>query len=119
MYELMCWCWSERPAFRPTFTQIKNIIKNDTFTHLIGSAALPNDDDVYTTVSVQTYNLKNSSQGNENDLDSSSVAPSPSVANLLAASIVQEHITRVWYGTKQGRLGYIKFPSSKESFVVS
>lgn len=119
MYELMCWCWDDKPACRPTFTQIKSVINQDTFTHLVGSSALPYDDDVYTTVSVQTYHAKNTGAENGNDLNSSTAVPSPSVANLLAASIIQDQTTRVWYGTKQGRLGYIQFPSLKNSFIVS
>ena len=117
MYELMCWCWSEKPNCRPTFSQIKEIIKTGAFTYLFGATTLTTDHDCFTSACIHTYKLPSFNQ-HDKDISTSSVAPSQSVVNLLAASIIEDNGTRVWYGTEKGKLAYVQFLSSDTASEV-
>ena len=111
----MCWCWSEKSKCRPTFTQIKKILNSSTFTYLFGAAPLTTNDN-YTAVCMHTYTQPTMSH--QHQPDDSMVSPSPSVVNLLAASIIEDNSTRVWYGTEKGKLGYVQFMSSETTSEV-
>ncbi len=114
----MCWCWSEKPNSRPTFPQIKEIIKGSMFTYLFGASPLTTNNDNFTAICTHTYTQPANYTQQHQPHDESLVSPSPSVVSLLAASIIEDNNTRVWYGTEKGTLGYVQFMSSQTTSEV-
>ena len=126
MYELMCWCWSERPQDRPTFTQIKQLLESSAFTRLFGATNPVTRDDSFTAACVHTHKqqpittttVSTTQQQTSEDDKLSRPSPSPSVVSLLAASVMEDTTTKVWYGTEKGRLGYVQFTSQESNYKV-
>lgn len=117
MYELMCWCWSDNPQDRPTFSQILTILTTGgTFTQLLDSRKLTQEGESFTTACVHTVRQQlTRSRRKQEDTEKPSVAsPSPSVLSVLAATDEDEEETMsVFYGTCNGKLGTIQFLSGE------
>lgn len=111
MYELMCWCWSDNPQHRPTFTQIKEIISTSTFTQLLDSKKLLQEGHNFTTACIHMFRQPLSRRRHQEDVMSekpSIASPSPSVLSVLAASADEEDIVTVFYGTGTGQISAIQ-----------
>ena len=110
LFELMCWCWSDKPQHRPTFGQILKIIKADSFTHLLDATP------------VTASSRKN--QVTAACLKSASSSP-PKLSTLTVPAINDDGFTmtystaskvlspiEIWYGTKCGSCGVVCFHQS-------
>ena len=118
----MCWCWSDKPQDRPTFTQIKEIVSSSTFTQLLDNFRITGDDDNIQTACVHSFKQNLTRKRNAEDNLSEkrlSASPSPSVLSLLAASSDEENIVQVYYGTGKGKVGVIRFQSAEPNCEVS
>lgn len=122
MYELMCWCWSDKPQHRPTFTQIKEIVSSSTFTQLLDNFRITVDDDSIQTACVHSFKQTLTRKRNPDDNIPEkrlSASPSPSVLSLLAANSDEENIVQVYYATAKGKVGVIQFQSGETNCQVS
>ena len=134
MYDLMCWCWSEKPQHRPTFEEILQILKTKSFTRLLSAMPVSKLNNVVSAACIyvsSTAPLANPQQfiyGSSATLhpssSSSSVSSSPSpslpadpsgvaamadVATLLHSTVLgEETAVELWYGTQNGLVGMIQ-----------
>ena len=114
MFELMCWCWSEKPTQRPNFPTILEILKQDDFTQLLASFPLIGNEEVITTSCVRLYRRRLSNP----NLLSHSMMVDQSLASVGVMNLVygnssvsgnEEFTTQVWYGTEFGKIGVFQF----------
>ena len=124
MFELMCWCWSDKPQHRPDFTQISSTIASSTFTRLLGASQIMERDN-FTCVCLHTFTpqipyVRSSEDQLTGSLKRASATPSPAILSLFveAAAHDEESVLQVWYGTKQGQLGYVQFMLKETSTEV-
>lgn len=111
----MCWCWSEQPHQRPSFQQILEILKAESFTTLLASAQIMDPIKNITTAcaSTQLLPFAISSQSNI----------SPSFKNIMkilhnTSSETSESGVQVWYGTRNGQCEMLQFQPSATSKKV-
>ena len=121
LYELMCWCWSDLPNHRPSFTIILNILKSDMFIHLLASFSVLKEDEEVTTSCIRLMRTRRSSGSVSL---SHSTMMDQSLASLGIMSLVYgkpssggyagggEYATQVWYGTQFGKYGVIQFQNN-------
>ncbi len=119
MFELMCWCWSDLPQHRPTFDQILDTLKTDTFTSLLAATSLTKDGDEVTAASIHsTYARRSSITSFQSRSVTSMFASNNGVdfslthtdaLNLIVGGPGEELTTQVWYGTDRGNVGVIQF----------
>ena len=111
IFELMCWCWSEIPCYRPDFPTIIKALKTDMFTHLLASFPLIGNEEEVTTSCIRIFRKRKSSSTINVDLSLASMGVScllPSKSTMGG----EEFGTQVWYGTEFGKYGVIQFQNS-------
>ena len=129
MFELMCWCWSDIPQHRPDFDQILQILKTDTFTHLLAATSITKDNNEITAASLHTVAVRRTSMSSFYTKSSANSifgmitqsvgsgmemsASYTGVMSLIYGNVTggqgEESANQVWYGTDTGRCGIIKF----------
>ena len=115
LYELMCWCWSDRPNSRPDFSAILSILKSDMFTHLLASFIVQKSEEEFTTSCMRLSRSRRVSGSL-----TYSTAVDASLASLGVMSLVygksgfagEEYATQVWYGTEFGKFGMVQFQTT-------
>lgn len=115
LYELMCWCWSDRPNHRPDFSTVLSVLKSDMFTHLLASFPINKSEEEVTTSCMRLSRTKRVS----GSLSYNSMADQ-SMSSLGVMSLVygksalagEECATQVWYGTELGKYGMIQFQAT-------
>ncbi len=127
LYELMCWCWSDKPQHRPTFDEILKIIKTDSFTHLLEATPISRDHDDITAACINTSLRSNSfssfqtmSVGAGMGTRSDTTLSYHSVMSMLSTgnnSPREDTTIQVWYGTQHGKCGVVNFHKSTTNHV--
>ena len=124
LHDLMCWCWSDKPQYRPTFNEILNIIKTDTFTHLLEATPISKDLNDVTAACItssvsRAHSLSTSMEGSMSVIPKSTY--STALQQLLLAgensSSKGDVSVQVWYGTKEGKCGIVNFHKSITNHV--
>ena len=125
LFELMCWCWSERPGHRPDFSTILDTLKSDMFSHLLASFPLLRAEEEVTTSCMRLCRTRRGSTSASLSSNSTSLTHSTildqSLSTLGISSLIygksgtlggEETVTQVWYGTEFGKYGMIQFQNS-------
>ena len=125
MFELMCWCWSEKPHHRPDFQEILKVLRTDTFTHLLADTPVSkiNDDIAAACIrkskavqrkrSASSYQAKGCcSLSQQDSLAPNSLLFSGVTSLLHSSSMGEETAVEVWYGTYDGSLGLVQYQQS-------
>ena len=111
LFELMCWCWSDKPQHRPTFRQILKIIKADSFTHLLEATPMTAGSRKNQVTAACLKSVISSTP------QSSIVRTLPSISDdgftmtYCTASKVLSPV-EIWYGTRCGSCGVVCFHQS-------
>ena len=104
----MCWCWSEQARQRPSFQQILQVLKSESFTNLLAAAQLMDPIPKITAActSIQSLPLLPTTP--------SDISPSfKKIMKLLHNDPSRASETvQVWYGTQNGRVEMLQFQSS-------
>ena len=104
LYELMCWCWSDKPQHRPTFEQILKIVKKDSFTHLLEAVPVTSSRKNLVTSACVKFNSTSPQKGTASSAPSSDDLEFQYGTTTKVLSPVE-----IWYGTKTGSCGKIRF----------
>lgn len=117
LYELMCWCWSDRPNHRPDFATVLAILNSDAFTHLLASFPICKSEEQIVTSCLRLARNRRMS----GSLTFSSTVVDQSMSSLGVMNLVygkgggvagDECATQVWYGTDHGMYGMVQFQTT-------
>ena len=109
--ELMCWCWSELPNYRPDFSTVINVLKTDMFTRLLQSFQLTENEEQVTTSCIRYVQPRMLSSTSSSPDSSSSFVFSSNVSRN-SNSTSEDSGIQVWYGTDAGKYGIVQFQNS-------
>ena len=127
LYELMCWCWSDKPQHRPTFDEILKLIKTDSFSHLLEATPVTRDHDDITAACINCSSKPNTMSA----FHTMSVSPGMgtrsdttlsyhtvmSMLSTSSSSPQEDTNIQVWYGTEHGKCGVVNFHKSTTNLV--
>ena len=102
----MCWCWSEHPMHRPTFTQILSILKADSFTNLLATAEVIRPSQLGINVTAVCVHAVTALETN---FQGSAGISDPSLSTLMKTF---KSGLQVFYGTNNGQCGMLQFQST-------
>jgi len=106
--ELMCWCWSELPNYRPDFSTVLRVLKTDKFTRLLQSFQLTKNEEQVTTSCIR-YVQPRMFSSTSSSFDPTSSVFSSYVSRNTTTGISDDLGIQVWYGTDAGKYGIIQF----------
>ena len=111
LFELMCWCWSDKPQHRPTFRQILQVIKADSFTHLLEATPMTagSRKNQVTAACLKSVNIS-TPQSNTSRAVPAIREDGFTMTYSTASKVLSP--TEVWYGTRCGSCGVICFHQS-------
>ena len=123
MFELMCWCWSEKPHHRPNFPEILQVLRTDTFTRLLVATPTSKDEKDITAACLRTtmapvrrrstttsnFHCRTNMMSLVNDV---SLPYFNTVSPLSCSSLTEEMCVEVWYGMEDGSLGVVQYQHS-------
>ncbi len=110
VFELMCWCWSDLPIYRPDFNTILSVLKTDVFTRLLASFPLTGNKEEVTTSclnQIKSPRITSSSTANIEPSISLSI-----VSNSISSKTSDGFRTQIWYGTDFGKYGIVNFQNN-------
>ena len=104
LYELMCWCWSDKPQHRPTFEQILDTVKRDSFTHLLEAIPVTVSDkkNMVTAACITSSHHHSTTSLSSLSLTQNFNFPYSTVTKIIST-------VEIWFGTKIGSCGVIRF----------
>ena len=109
LFELMCWCWSDKPQHRPTFEQILKVIKTDSFTHLLEATPIMSSRKNPVTAACVNFSASQSQQSASNS-EGPMIVDNSSFTYSTATKVLSP--VEIWYGTHAGSSGVIQFHKS-------
>ena len=120
------------PQHRPGFDQILQILKTDTFTHLLAATSITKDNNEITAASLHAVAVRRNSMSSFYSKSNTSImamitqsvgsgmemsASYTGVMSLIYGNATggqgEETANQVWYGTDTGQCGIIKFEKSR------
>ena len=115
MFELMCWCWSDKPHHRPDFQVVLEVMRTDTFTQLLAATAVTKDEDEPTAACIRTTSAprrRSSVVGRRCSIQESSFPYSGIMSLMSSIATGEETSVEIWYGTHDGALGILQYQQS-------
>lgn len=111
LFELMCWCWSDKPQHRPTFEQILKVIRSDSFTHLLEATPMTigSKKNQVTTASLKSVVSSTPQQSTTRTVPA--IREDGFTMTYSTASKVLSPV-EIWYGTRGGSCGVVCFHQS-------
>ena len=124
MFELMCWCWSDKPQHRPNVKEIIEILSTDTFTQLLSSSPVTQNNIEVTAACLRVTAVprrrssvisigRRSTSGSIGDISA------PYSCLFGHSALGEETCATIWYGTEDGTLSMVQYqPNGTDTEVL-